>query len=151
MEEPETSTDLILYERTGEVVSREDLPGMAKLLAEIDRVVFAEKRIRSAISDAVVEWWGVHGGPKTIHADGVTVTIGTTEEISYDDQALMEGLRAAGMPEADIALHVTETVVYKVDARRVAQTEKSNPAYAAAIQAARSSREKNPTVGIKVG
>lgn len=148
--ETETTTDLILYERTGEVVSREDLPALLKLGAEIDQVVFNEKRIRSAVSDAIVDYWEQHGGPKTIHVDGVTATIGATEDVTYDETLLMEGLRAAGMPEADIALHVTETVVYKIDANRVKQTAKSKR-YAAAIEAARSTRPKNPTVGLKVG
>jgi NACalpha-BTF3-like transcription factor len=146
----EVSTDLIVYERTGEIISRTDLGSMAKVVGEIDRVLFEEKRIRSALSDAIVEWWNLHGGPRTIHVDGATVTIGSAAETVYDDQALMENLREAGMPEEDIALHVRETVAYKVDAVRVRQTEK-NPRYAEAIAAARTTREKNPTVGVKVG
>lgn len=151
MAETETTLDLIVYPRTGQVVARDDLVGATALLDEIGEHERELKEVKRALQEVVVEYWRVHGGSKTIEVGSLKVVIGATEDTVYDPHLLVAGLLEAGMPEESIRQIVVETVDYKVDATKAKQAAAANPAYAIAVAAASSKRPKNPTVSVKVG
>lgn len=149
MSDEEPGVGVIVYEPTGEVVARDDLPAIGRLAAELDDIEREAKRVKAALGDAIVEHWRTYGGSKTRNLPGVTATIGAETETSYDAERLEEMLASAGMPETAIREIVVPVYSLKVDATKAKQAAKANPKYAAALAACTTSREKTPSVAWK--
>lgn len=87
-------------------------------------------------------------GTKTLHLEGVKVTVKTGERVVYDAEAIEAGLREAGMPEDRIREVVQETVSYVVSGVKAKQAAGANPAYDAVIEAHKRVEEKPASVTI---
>jgi hypothetical protein len=76
-------------------------------------------------------------GTKTLHLGDLNAVVSGGEKAEYDVELLIELLRRAGLPEERLSQAVVETVSYKVDQRVLRSVAGANPAYAAAIETAK--------------
>ena len=140
-ENPET---VVPY--SGELLDLRDLKAVAQIVVEArehEKEVAQFRRNLGLVLRLESQRWGT----KTLHLDGLTVTI-KDDEPDWDVELLREGLEAAGLPPGRMKELITETVTYKVQAR-VAKYLETNPAYAAVISRARRESRNRPQVNVK--
>lgn len=120
---------------TGELVDLRDLTAVA---GAVEQVRDAERMLylfRRDVLTAAVRLHSQRQGTKTLHAGTVDLVLGGGTKIEWDGEGLVGGLLAAGLPQE----RIDELVKWepKVNARVAAQLAAANPAYAEAIDAAR--------------
>jgi hypothetical protein len=140
---------LQLLPTTGELVDLRVAGEVARALDEVREGIRRLGELRSLL-ETVLRLEARRQGTKTLHlAGGLVATVSGGERVEWDIERLAEGLRGAGLPEDRLAQLVVETVEYKVDQRVARQLAAGNPAYAAAIDAARSTAPAPWRVSVK--
>ena len=109
------------------------------------------REIKSWITDVFAEEALRRGENVVPLSDGSSVTVKKNYETVWDAEQLEEDLRAAGMPEDRIAQIIVQEVTHTVKAVEANKAKKANPAYAEAIERARSQTEKKPTISLPRG
>lgn len=133
----------------GEVVPLDDPKQVAFAIDAVRDLEWKLRAVKTELTRALVHASEV-AGSKTLHLEGVKVTIKSGPETVYDAEQIEIGLRDAGMPEERIRQIVKETVSYKVDANQAKQAAGANPAYAAVIEANKQTREMTPSATISL-
>lgn len=142
MTEPSVEVDVpreFVLVTTGERLPATRDNAAAVLVAARERKRALDEVIRDA--EAYLAEESRRNGTKTFQTDHGKVELSGGVSTEYDEQALMEALRAAGCPEERIAEAVVETVSYKVDKRVLRQLTAANPDYAAAAETAATKTE----------
>jgi hypothetical protein len=129
----------------GEVVPLDDPLAVANAIDAIRDLQRDLYSATSELTEALVDASQV-AGTKTLHLEGITVTVKLGDRTVYDAEAIEVGLRDAGMPEERIREIVKETVSYVVNATKAKQAQGANPAYAAVIDAHKQVEWKPPSV-----
>lgn len=142
------STELAIP-ATGELVNLDDPRQVAFALDGVRDLERQLRSIKAELTRALV-YESEKVGSKTIHMPGVTAVVKSGPELVYDGIAILEGLRAAGMPDDRINDIVKETVSYKVDAVKAKHAAGANPRYAAVIEANVREEAKPATVVISL-
>ena len=151
-----------------EVVRREDspigeiaLPGIATIVDLEDGEACAQalddlrdfeqliSEAKAALTRAVVAHSERIGLLTFELPDGRKAEVVKRPVVTYDAEAIEEGLRAAGMSEERIRDIVKEEVTYKVAAVEAKKAARSNENYAQIIEDARSEIPKTPSVTIR--
>lgn len=141
--------DAVVWTDTGEVVRWEDPLDCTDALEAVRDYERTLRELKAELTRHLVEE-AQRQGVKTLDlGDGRKVEIRGGAETVYDAEQLEAALRDAGMPEERIREVVVETVAYKVDARKAKAAASANPAYADAVEAARTVQEKPHAVSIK--
>lgn len=141
-------TDLVLPS-TGELVDLTDANQVAQALENLRQL---EQQIRDAkaeLTQALIEHSQTFGSKTIPLTGGRSAVIKSGPETVYDAQEIMDGLRAAGMPEARIAEIVQETVTYSVRAVEAKRAAAANLTYADVIDRFSHTVEKRPSVTIR--
>lgn len=133
----------------GELVALDDPKQVSLALDAVRDLEWKLRAVKTELTRALVHASEV-AGSKTLHLEGVKVTIKSGFETVYDAEQIEIGLREAGMPEDRIRQIVKETVSYKVDANQAKQAAGANPAYAAVIDAHKETREIAPSASISL-
>ena len=129
----EISTELVVP-GTGELVDLTDEVQVGRALAGLRQFRDQLKQADALLTDALVERSQVLG-TKTIHLpDGVVAEISGGFEKVYDQQAIEQDLRNAGMPDERIREIVVEVISYKVNALKAKAAAGANPEYRAIIE-----------------
>lgn len=137
-----------LEQRLGEV-DLNDVVACATLLDDIRQLEAQLASAKSRLTGAIVERAKVDGEtaydlPNRMRA---TITSGRRSSVAAD--VLEAKLREAGMPEARISEIVQEEVSYKVDLRAAKKAGTANPDYKAALEAATTTHDAQPSVTIR--
>lgn len=132
---------------TGEVIDLNDAAACARALADVRAFENDFRQVKALLSDALVAL-SQREGTKTLHTAGGKVTVKGGSETTYDGEMLEVELRQAGMSEERIREIVVETVTYSVRASEAKRAAAANPAYAAAVERARTTRPKAPSVSV---
>jgi hypothetical protein len=122
---------------TGEIVDLREPGQVARALDDVRDLVRKLGELR-ALLETVLRLEARRQGTKTLHLGAVKAEVTGGERPEWDVPALVDGLRAAGLPEERLRELVTATVAYKVNARVATSVAASNPAYAEVIANARS-------------
>lgn len=131
----------------GEIVALDDPQQVAMAIDAIRDLQQQLYGVTAELTRALIHASQV-AGTKTLHLEGVKVTVKTGERIVYDPEAIEAGLREAGMPEDRIREVVKETVTYAVAGVKAKQAAGANPVYAEIIEAHKRVEEKPPSVTI---
>jgi hypothetical protein len=102
-----------------------------------------------ALLEGVLRLEAQHQGTKTLHLGPLDAVISGGTRNDYDADVLQQLLRDAGLPEERLSEAVQQIVTYKVDQRVLKQLAAANPAYAAAIDQARTTVETPWRVTVK--
>lgn len=137
-----------LEERLGEL-DLADHVACAVLLDDIREHESRLAEVKGALTRAILDRAAADGVTSFDLPDRMKVEIrsGTRTVIAGD--VLEQGLRAAGMSEERIREIVTETVSYKAKAVEAKKAARMNPDYAAALEAATTVHEAQPSVSIR--
>jgi hypothetical protein len=132
----------------GEIVPLDD-PRQVALA--IDAIRDLKRQLRSVEMELTraIAYASQIAGSKTLHLDGgITTTLKSGPETVYEGELIDRGLREAGMPEDRIREIVT--IKYVVKATEAKRAAGANPAYAAVIDANKTTEEKDPYVTISL-
>jgi hypothetical protein len=121
---------------TGEIVDLAKPAQVARALGTVRALKRDLDQARAALED-VLRAESERQGTRTLHLDGLTAVVSGGEKVEYDEQQLVDELRAAGLPEERLADLVVETVTYRVDQRVARSVAASNPKYAAVLDRCR--------------
>jgi hypothetical protein len=121
---------------TGELISLDDIPGLARYLRDI-RAHEADLRTIKRMLEAEIIEHARRIGTKTLRMAGVEATIRGGPKIVWDTEKL-ERLLEAGLPKERFAELVTIEYVAKVNTQVARSISSSNPEYARIIEEARS-------------
>lgn len=147
--EPASPGTEIVIPLTGEIVTLDNPENVANALSTLQILQQQIRDVQVQLERCLVDH-SVELGKKTILLpNGRKVMIQGGSETVYDAQAIMEGLREAGMPEHRISEIVTETVEYKVKAVEAKRAASVNPAYKEVIERNAETKEKRPYVKLK--
>lgn len=133
------TTELSAYQglldvRTGELLE--------PTVENAERVIVAARAMKAQVNEIVTEATAflaeesARRGTKTLHGEGVTVTLTGGPGIDYDPTELRRELEFAGCPEDRIEAAVVMEVSYKINRSVLSQLAGANPEYKAAIQRA---------------
>lgn len=139
----------IILPLSGEVVLASDPQQVARALDHMREIKRMSEDAARALSLAFAELSKQRGSQTIALEGGASAVISSGEQTVYDPVPLMEALREAGMPEDILSELIVETVEYKVDAVRVKQAARANPAYAAAVNEHSRVEEKARYVTLK--
>jgi hypothetical protein len=142
-------TSLVLP--TGEVVDLADPASCAVALARVNELQSYLAEMKGAITEAFIEEARRRGKNEIELGDGTSVKVTHNYDLHWDHQALEDALRAAGMPEERIREIIVEEVSWKVKAVEANKAAKANPEYAEAVESARTTVEKRPTISLPRG
>jgi hypothetical protein len=145
----EVSTEVVLP--TGEIVDLADPASCAVALSRVNELLSFLQEVKGSITESFVEQTRMLGKNDIPLGDGTCVKVTHNYDLAWDHHALEDALRAAGMPEERIAEIVVEEVSYKVKALEANKAAKTNPEYAAAIEASRTKVERRPTISLPRG
>lgn len=121
----------------GELLDLRDVPQVARALGEIREWKRRLDEFRGLL-ETILRIESQRQGTKTLHLDnGLTCTVTGGTRVSYDTEALLEGLAAAGLPADRLSEAVKMVVEYKPNGRVLKQLEAASPAYAEVIHRAR--------------
>lgn len=134
---------------TGEIISLTDFPAVAAALESLRQLEYQIREIKAELTFTLVRHSQLLGSRTIPLNDGHTATVKGGAELVYDAEAIMEGLRTAGMPEERIMTVVQETVSYKVRAIEARRAASVNPAYKEVIERHSHLQERRPSVEIK--
>lgn len=147
MSESALGTDLVVP-GIGEIVPLDDPTKVSYALDSIRDLERELRSVKAELTRAIVHHSQV-AGARTLHLQGITVSVKSGTQTVYDAEAIEQGLREAGMPEDRIREIVKETVTYAVDAVKAKQAAGANPLYAAVIEANKQIEEKPAYVTVK--
>lgn len=131
----------------GTVVNLDDPVQVAQALVDVRDYKRRVDEIRPILENILREE-SQRIGTKTIHLEGLTASIGSDNDLTWD-MTVIATLIDAGLPIDRYAELVEETVSYKVNGNVARQIAGSNPAYAEIIEAAKIRVEKVPYVSVK--
>lgn len=138
----------LLLPYTGTLVDLREPVEVAQALQDVRELKRRLDELR-ALLEGVLRLEAQRQGTKTLHLGPVDAVVTGGSKAEYDVELLQKALRAAGLPENRIAQAVVETVTYKVDQRVLRQLTAANPAYGAAIDAARTTVDTPYRVDVK--
>jgi len=130
----ETPTVLVPF--VGTVVDLREPVEVAQALEDIRELKRQLDEARGLL-ESVLRLEAQRQGTKTLHLGILDAVVSGGSRPEYDAELLRERLRMAGLPEQRLAEVVVEVVSYKTDGRVLRQLAGANPAYAAAIEEAR--------------
>ena len=136
---------------SGEIIDLSDPDACAKALVVVREQEQHLREVKSWITDVFAEEALRRGENVVPLSDGTSVTVKKNYETTWDAEQLEEDLRAAGMPEDRIAQIIVQEVTHTVKAVEANKAKKANPAYAEAIERARSQTDKKPTISLPRG
>jgi hypothetical protein len=139
----------ILDFQTGEMIDAKDAPRVAKYLADLREMKSGPLDAAIKACEAALIDYAEAQGKKTLRMGGIAAEVYGGSSIEWDAELLQEGLREAGLPEDRLAEVVVETVTYKVVTQEAKRVAAANPAYAAAVAAARTDIPEPRRVRIK--
>jgi hypothetical protein len=141
------STDLVVP-GVHTIVNLDDPGQVAQAIVDIRHLESLLREAKAVLTDAL-DAEATRQGSRTLHLpDGTKVEVRRPTDIAWDAEQLEQALRDAGMPEDRIRQVVVEQVTYEVSAQEAKRAAGANPAYAAAVNAARHDRAQRPTVTI---
>lgn len=149
------SNDLVRFNEgvlvlpTGEIVDAQDPAACAIALDELRQLESRIKEMKTMLADAIDAYATAAGKGKTLHLEGVQVTLSNDKKLLWDAQQLEQDLREAGMGEERIREIILEEVSYKVSANEAKKAASVNPDYARAVEAARTEVTQRPSVSVK--
>jgi hypothetical protein len=126
----------IVVPLTGELIDLYDLNRVAGGIEQVRDLKRQLDELRGLL-ERVLRLRSRELGTKTLHLDGVDVTISGGSRLEYDLELLAQRLRAGGLPESRLERLIVATVTYKIDHRVARELRGANPAYAAALAEAR--------------
>lgn len=136
---------------TGELVDISDPLSCALALPKVRDLISQLYELKGAIDAALAEEALRQGENTFALSDGTRVQVRKNYDTTWDVEQLEDDLRKAGMPEERISQVVVEVVTHTVAAKEANKAAKANPAYAEAIENARSKVEKRPTISVSKG
>ena len=142
-----TTGNEIVCPGTGELVSLDDAPAVARALRALREFKRDVEDARSVLEAALIGE-SERQGTKTLHLDGLTASISADTAVEWDVTVLLR-LLEAGLPAERYAALVTEEVSYKVDGRVAAQIAGANERYAEIVAAAKNRVPKRPYVRVE--
>jgi len=143
----EDSPEIVLP-LTGQLVNLRQPLQAAQALRDVRDLKRQLDEVRMLL-EGVLRLEAARQGTKTLHLGPVDAIVSGGPSADYDAELLVDGLRAAGLPDDRLADAVTVIVTYKVDQRVLRQLAGANPAYAAAIDSARSTVDKPWRVALR--
>lgn len=136
----EPAAQLVNY-ATGEVLPATPANAaavLAALRAYRDRILDAVKDCEAIIRDE-----SRRVGAKTLHFGALTASVGPDTDVTWDVQALRDGLHAVGCPQERLDDLIRVTVEEKVNQTVARQLAAANDDYRAAVEAA---KQRQPVV-----
>lgn len=133
----------------GELVPADDAAALGSALAAVRQAQAALRAAGEELTEAIVGIASVSGSKTLTLDDGTKLTVKGGNETRYDDAAVEEELRAAGMPEARIREIVEETITYKVKAVELKRAAAVNDTYRGIMERHSTLIEKRPYIGIE--
>lgn len=135
---------------TGEILSRDDPAGCARVYAEIKELETKLRALRGALADVLLED-SAKKGTKTLHYEGgFTAKVSTPDDVHWDHDVLEELLQAGLPPDRYEAL-VKAEVTFKIDRSVVRALSGANPVYAEILERAQTRFPKTPSVTVASG
>jgi hypothetical protein len=141
-------TPSIVVPLTGQVVDLTRPVEVAGALHDVREVKRQLDELR-VLLEGVLRLEAQKQGSKTLHLGAFDAVVSGGVRAEYDAEKLEAGLLTAGLPAERFAEAVSLVVSYKVDQRVLKQLAAANPAYAAAIDAARTYVETPWRVTVK--
>lgn len=137
-----------LEQRLGEI-DLNDHVACALLLDDIRQLESQLGSAKQALTRALVDKARVDGVTAFELPGRMRAEIRAGTRTSYSPEVLEQGLRKAGMSDERIGEIITQTVSYSVDARELKKAAGVNPAYAKAMEAAKSTHQAQPSVTLR--
>lgn len=131
---------------TGEVVSLQDPPALARMVHDIGVHIGKLMELRK-LAERALAYEAERQGTGTLHLGETKVTV-TPPRLLWDVEALEEGLRGAGCPEDVLGELIKTTVERRVDAKRADRLARANDTYARIVAACQERAEGAPSVRV---
>lgn len=138
----------ILNPVTGELVPAGDVEVVTDNLLRL-------RDLRQQLTDAIAAFTDAlvaesrRQGTRTLTAAGTKVQVSAPDAVEWDIEQLVDGLRAAGLPEARLNELVRSTVTYQVDGSVARQLAGASAEYKAAVEAAKRRVPKRQYVTVR--